>query len=288
MSPELDRTKVTFEQAEGLDPVPAQLKPKELSSRLRAGLWAAVHAALVQATQNLEWAKPVLKQPWRGMLQNLHIWHHHKPADEYSYQVEPQMKTLKAAVMHGPFEQVYGTLQYLLRCRDCPRQFHQDIKAVLAHCHAGYRLIDGPPPTLVPVSSEEEARASVEAFVALNTSGAYQGAKVHFVSASSHLTEGEWRDAIRESMQAVESVARVITGEKTFALALKVLESRWKIHGALKAGFGKIYDYTSAEQGLRHPLLDDPTAAVDEADAMFMFGACATFVTYLIRKSGIK
>jgi hypothetical protein len=42
---------------------------------------------------------------------------------------------------------------------------------------------------------------------------------------------------------------------------------------------------TSDEKGIRHPLLDDGTAKVDETDALFMLGACAAFVSYLINKA---
>lgn len=288
MSPEFDRTKVTFEQAEGIEPLPAQLKPQELSQRLRAGLWAVVYQALTDATRRQDFVKPFLIEPWVGMLGSLHIWHHHKPADEFTQNAETHIKALKTVILEGSYVRVYGTLQYLLRLRECPNRFYQNIKKILVDYHAGYRLMDGPPPTLVPISSEEEAKASAQAFAALNSSDAYQGARVHYLAAASHLSTGDWPGSIRESMQAVESVARVITGKSTFASALKVLEARWNIHAALKTGFGRLYDYTSAEQGLRHPLLDDPNASVDEADAMFMFVACAAFVTYLINKAAIR
>jgi hypothetical protein len=41
------------------------------------------------------------------------------------------------------------------------------------------------------------------------------------------------------------------------------------------------YGYASNAQGIRHALLDADEATVDEADALFMIGACATFVSYL-------
>jgi hypothetical protein len=72
----------------------------------------------------------------------------------------------------------------------------------------------------------------------------------------------------------------------TFADALKVLEQRWEIHPALKAAFSRLYGYSSDKQGIRHPLLDEASASVDEAEALFMFGACAAFVSYLIGKAG--
>jgi hypothetical protein len=37
--------------------------------------------------------------------------------------------------------------------------------------------------------------------------------------------------------------------------------------------------------GFRHPLLDDPSARVDETDGLFMIGACAAFVSCLINKA---
>lgn len=57
------------------------------------------------------------------------------------------------------------------------------------------------------------------------------------------------------------------------------------IHGALKSGFKAIYGYTSDEKGIRHPLLDIGVAKVDETDAIFMFSACAAFISYLIGKA---
>jgi hypothetical protein len=57
------------------------------------------------------------------------------------------------------------------------------------------------------------------------------------------------------------------------------------IHGGLKNGFTAIYGYTSDAQGIRHPLVDEPNSKVDEADALFMIGACAAFVSYMINKA---
>jgi hypothetical protein len=66
------------------------------------------------------------------------------------------------------------------------------------------------------------------------------------------------------------------------------LEEAWRIHGGLKNGFNNLYGYTSDEKGLRHPSIDDPNAKVDEADAMFIIGACSAFVSYLINKSRVS
>jgi hypothetical protein len=53
----------------------------------------------------------------------------------------------------------------------------------------------------------------------------------------------------------------------------------------MKRGFTNLYGYTSDEKGIRHPLIDDADAKADETDALFMMGACAAFVSYLINKA---
>lgn len=280
---DLDRTKVSFEQAEGKEPLPRQLKPQEMSPALRAVLWHVLHQQLTAATKYVEYSHPVLADPWRQMLYDKHVWRDHQPADEFSTQVRHHVPLLKDLFMNGTYVQVLGTLQWLLRHPASPKAFATAVSKALQMCHAGYRLTaDGK--TLLPIASEEEAQTALQAFRSLNVDS-YAGARKHLTAAAERLTEGDCPNAVRESMQAVESVARVITGKSSFTEALKILEKRWKIHSALKASFGRLYDYTSAEEGIRHPLLDDPAAQVDESDALFMFSACAALITYLVRKA---
>ena len=52
----------------------------------------------------------------------------------------------------------------------------------------------------------------------------------------------------------------------------------------MKKGFENIYGYTSDEKGVRHALLEGK-AQVDREDAVFMLGACASFVTYFVGKA---
>jgi hypothetical protein len=164
-----------------------------------------------------------------------------------------------------------------------PSYFAKQVATVLKYYRAGYRLVDGR--TFFPIASEENAKVADKGFAALNSSDVYSAASKHLTSAAERLTAGDWPGSIRESIHAVESVVRVLMGKEEFGKAIAVLEKRWSIHGALKASFGNLYGYTSDEPGIRHPLLDDPKAAVDEADGLFMFGACSAFLTYLIEKA---
>src|SRR5262249_5011919 len=116
-------------------------------------------------------------------------------------------------------------------------------------------------------------------------SAEFHGARDHLGKAASELTAGDFAGSIRESIHAVESVARTLEPDGKLSKALEKLERSAKIHPAMKAGFDKLYGYTSDEQGIRHAHLNEPSAKPDETDALFMIGACAAFVSYLINKA---
>lgn len=131
---------------------------------------------------------------------------------------------------------------------------------------------------------EEEVAAAVRAFEDTSVDG-LKGAQAHLRAAAEALTIGQYTDSIRESIHAVESVARVLAPSGSLGDALAILEKSIAVHGGLRSGFKSIYGYTSDEKGIRHPLLEKDTASVDETDALFMFSACAAFISYLVGKA---
>ena len=136
-----------------------------------------------------------------------------------------------------------------------------------------------------PSTSEEEGGAIQQAIETV-CQGEMSGAITHIRKAGKFMNEGKYADSIRESIHAVESVARIISpasrecrsalGSSEIAVLVK--------HKALKEAFIKLYAYTSDEKGIRHALLDQGEADVGLDEAIFMFGACASFAAYLTRK----
>ena len=110
-------------------------------------------------------------------------------------------------------------------------------------------------------------------------------ARAHLRNAAFHLTAGNFTDSVRESIHAVKSVSRTLDPSADLSKALARLEQKSSIHAAMKKGFTSLYGYASDENGIRHALLDAGEAKVDEADALFMIGACAAFVSYLLNKA---
>lgn len=91
----------------------------------------------------------------------------------------------------------------------------------------------------------------------------------------------DYKNSIKESITAVESMCCIICGEKVeLGKALGRLEKNGiYIHGAMKNGFQSLYGYTSDESGIRHGGIEDKE--VTEEDAKFMLITCSAFVNYL-------
>jgi hypothetical protein len=282
--PYAERRKLSFEQAEGAAPLPSQLKLKEISQELRATLWGVIYDHLSEATRTSQmFGEPYLGPPWEGILRYMHVARDHAMADEFENDASKLILKVKQVFEKGDYVAIFGWLQKVLRLNICPRRLVDDIERALRNGRAAYRVLDRD--TIVPIGSDAELATLKKAFADLAATE-FHGARAHLRKAAEELTTGRYADSIRESIHSVEATARVLE-PKASALnsALDRLESRAKIHNKLKHGFTNLYGYTSDERGIRHPLLDDGTANVDETDALFMIGACAAFVSYLIGKA---
>jgi hypothetical protein len=91
----------------------------------------------------------------------------------------------------------------------------------------------------------------------------------------------DYRNSIKESISAVEAMARVVTGDQKATLgdALKTLETRGALHPAMKEAFSKMYGYTSNAEGIRHALVSESN--VTQADARYFLVVCSAFVNLL-------
>ena len=137
-----------------------------------------------------------------------------------------------------------------------------------------------------PRANKEQGEATQQAIETVRQ-GRMDGAATHLRQAAEHINMGQCADSVADSIHAVESVARTIDPNDGDSLgkALKSLEDDGLLkHKALKQAFMKLYGYTSDEQGIRHALLDQNSADVGLDEAIFMFGACASFTAYLTRK----
>ena len=162
-----------------------------------------------------------------------------------------------------------------------------DIKDLFISHQAAYWLDTSQRPyRFIPCANPEQGAATREAIETLREGG-MDGATTHLREAAEHINLGQYADSVKDSILAVESVACEIDpkANETLTPALKSLSRAGVLkHPALKAGFEKLYGYTSDEGGIRHALVFQDAADVGQDEAMFMFGACASFSAYLVNK----
>lgn len=147
---------------------------------------------------------------------------------------------------------------------------------------AAYRFVDG---LIIRVTEQQEIKAVEDAL-----EKAEAPVRLHLRRALELLADKntpDYRNSIKESISAVESLAALTIGESgTLGQLIKKLEQQIGLHPALGKAFNNLYGYTSDEGGIRHALADEETADFDHAK--FMLIACSAFVGFVLSKVKIE
>lgn len=189
-----------------------------------------------------------------------------------------------------PWWQIYNIIEFM--ANNCgrlipwadPKKFCDRTNIFLENEMSGYRFIDG---VLAPITNQHEIDAIHEAMAKAQSKG-LNGTRQHLATAvdlMSKRPDPDYRNSIKESISAVESVCKQITGEAGGGLdkAMSKLDLAVGFHGAFKAGILSLYGYTSDESGIRHAILDEPNLGLDEAK--FMLVSCSALVNFIIMKA---
>ena len=275
-----ERKRLTFEQAEGLAPLPSQLNRTEITPVLRARFWILFND-IIERFSHFTLSAYYMTSPWDDIVRDEYVYRHGGFIDGETHRKVVAQERFKRIIQFGTYDELYGLIQFVLHHPKCPKFFAPSVQSILDEQRSAYRVIGGD--TLVPIASDEVANAINAALDASNKTK-LRGSHTHLRQASIELSNGSFANSVRESISAVESIARVLEPTADLSKALGRLERSGHLHKAMKHGFGSLYGWTSDEDGIRHALLEDGDAKVDETDALFMIGACASFVSYLIAK----
>lgn len=276
-----DDERLTFSQRNGLEAIPPQLKLGELPVRLRNLLHYPVQLDFDECVHG-SYSGTWLGDPWKTILRDFWVRHLGRNVAEFSAGASVNRERLGDLFSQGPLGSIFDFLEFVLQHRSTSRELKTEIARAFIDGRAAYRVVQEK--YIVAVGTSEQADAIEKAVDAAVTMGA-DGAAAHLINAGSELRRGNWAASVRESIHAVESLAVALApGKDTLGDALAVLEKHGHLHGSLKSAFGKLYGYASDEEGVRHALVFSDEAKVDEADALFMLGACASFASYLIAR----
>lgn len=269
-----------FSQRNGIAPIPPQLNIGEVSSELRRLLDYAISKEIARVESSGLYGT-YFSGAWREVATDMHVLFFKKPASSFENDSSQFRRILEARVTRSDIGELFDLTEFLARHPECSDRLKHDLIQAFVDARAAYRLVDG---QIIAIGTEEQG-AAVERAILDSEANGDSAARQHLIASGVELRNGDWVSSVRESIHAVEAISRKIDPTaKTLAPALKALERRGYIHGSLKAGFEKLYGYTNDEDGIRHALSDEE-ARVDEVDALFMLGACASFVSYLIAKS---
>lgn len=176
---------------------------------------------------------------------------------------------IEACIQYFPFDE--DKEDFIILLNDC-----------LEVENSAYRIVDN---QITEITSEQEIESIEQA---LENTSPYSGVQQHLNQALKLISDRQnpdYRNSIKESISAVESICKIVTHDEkaTLRKALKLVEDKFGLHPALKGSLSQLYGYTSDGDGIRHAMLEESNLTY--IDAKFMLVACTNFINYFIEKT---
>lgn len=276
-----DKTEyVPFSQRNGFKEAPPQLQLGEVSEELRRLVNYYIHLEIDRETGYTHGR--YFLASWRRVTSDIHVVFLGSDVSSYDSDVSKWVRRIESLIKQSTIEQLFDFIEFVYRHPKCSSELRLELGQAFVQCRAAYRFIDN---QLVAIGSDQQATVFLDAIGRAEAAGEL-AARQHLVSAGKELAQGNWAGSVRESIHAVEAMVVKLAPEKnTLGAALSMLEKEGHVHGGLKNAFSALYGWSSDEEGVRHALVFKNAASVDETDALFMLGACSSFVSYLVSRN---
>ena len=270
-----------FSEKYGYKSVRNSLQYENMDEELRNSLWNFLCQSRI-STGNVGESIKYYPRDVRDFYNDLwkNFWK--TPSDELNHSWTYPYKILRKYFLECEWWEVYDLIEFF--AKNFPHYnsewFIESANHVLESEKSGYRFVGY---EITPLNSETEIKA-IEA--ALENSP--DPVQIHLNEALKLLSDKKqpnYRNSIKESISAVESICKLITKnpKATLGKCLTKIEKNIKLHPALKEAFRKLYGYTNDSNGIRHALLKESN--LDSEDAIFMLVSCSTFINYLLTKA---
>jgi hypothetical protein len=275
-----------FSQRHGLKPIEKTIQVESMDDELRNGLW---NCLLVTYFNNFSGGSLISPMGLRDSnLQNLFIryWHSFlkRPLDNMPDSFPSACHEIRDIFFRFSWNDVYDFIEF--SADNGPKDFAEDFRdrcnLVLERENSGYRFVGR---QVTQITDAAEISSIQSALAAASPISSVKGHLETALSLLSDRKKPDFRNSIKESISAIEALARKISGnpKATLGDALKVLEAKNCLHGALKKSLSALYGYTSDAQGIRHAMLDEPRLTY--SDAKFMLVSCTACVNYMLAKA---
>ena len=273
----------SFSQRHGYKPIKDVIQIESIDQDLRTGLWNAIDFFYWHIGKPYELMSSSYNEELSVLFDLLWLDYFKQPLDTIPERPYIAEKQIRDYFFDCRWSEVYDIVEFIANnYPGSPRndKFISYCNVILEREVSGYRFIGK---TITPITDKGEIAEIEEAS---RVSKDLEPAAIHLNSALEKLSDKEspdYRNSIKESISAVESIATQIAGKDKAKLteALEILSGKIQLHAALRQGFIKLYGYTSDAEGIRHALLKETKLDLDFEDAKFMLVACSAFINYL-------
>ena len=275
-----------FSERYGYKPIREIIQKESIDNQLKNALWSILHSFI--------WSR-VTHQVTFSHTRNSNIYNlihaywfniFKRPTDTIPLKTPDSIKIIRDYFFNCEWFDIYSFIEetydhYPSSLNRHKEAFIKSINNTLERENSAYRLIGH---EITPITSEQEIQSIEEA---LQNSNPYSGVQQHLNQALQLMSDRQkpdYRNSIKESISAVESICKIVTNDDKASLgqALKIIETKYGLHEALKKSLSQLYGYTSDGDGIRHAMLEKSNLSY--IDAKFMLVACTNFINYLIDK----
>lgn len=275
---------LSFSQKYGYEARPKPMQLEELSNGLRQELWNLSRRLLLEISSEhmhryfAADARKFVEQVLASLMNCLE--------EDVDTEHKVVFDNFKKIILHWDFHRVLSFVELIVNDKFIPESFAKDMEGLFVKHAAAYRLDTSKIPyQFFPCASKEQGDAIQRDIAALRENDMNNAAN-HFRDAAGHINAQQYPHSISDSIMAVESVTRQISPkENTLGKALGALKKSELItNEQLIEGFKKLYAYSNEEEGIRHALVFQNESDPGLDEAVFMFGACASFCAYIVSK----
>lgn len=273
---------MSFSQQYGYKSI-KQVQRDSMDENLRIDLWNIFYSNFACNVKDPLYDYEIYEEQIE-FLQDVLINFLKRPIDELPNDGRKMVLIVKQFFLDAEWYEVYDLLEY--NVKNCTQkricdEFIKECNRILENEASAYRFIGS---VIAPIIDELQIEQLQKA-----SEVSLKAVQIHLeraLSLYSDRQKPDYRNSIKESICAVEAVCCIIIGNPKAQLgdAIKKVKEFVPIHGALEVAFNKIYAYTSDENGIRHKLMEESNVQVE--DALFMLGACSSFINYMVAKAG--
>lgn len=285
-----------FSEAHGMGSCVMQPQYTEFDQKTRVTLYNSLYQLLFRSFKEIN----IFRDSYRDETDYEDLFFQHLIMDVYServsinrmfpYRLNKQDDRIYDILIKAPYNEVLDFIQYVIRWLsnmakriDNKNMFFELMNHVFEDEYVGYRFVDG---RIAPITDENEIKSIEDA-----CNNKFEGPRAHIKKAVGFIADRERKDyknCIKESISAVESVCSIIAEQKKSSLGdalINLKKKNIKIPSQLESAFSKLYNYTNSEKGIRHAEgLFESDVTFEEAK--FMLVSCSAFVNYMIANFG--